>query len=128
MSLPPRERKVISMYYFGEVTMKEIGAEIGVNESRVSQLHARAIQRLRKALGGDPVVDTTAATKDTRPIVALGAVLGSMKMAKAHLPRAQAADAPGHRAVVLSYKRPKQPPVQPAPLTPECPARRAAVR
>ena len=52
-SLPPRERKVIGLYYYGEVTMKQIGAEIGVNESRVSQLHARAIQRLRKALGAD---------------------------------------------------------------------------
>src|SRR5882757_6289798 len=51
MSLPARERKVISLYYYGEVTMKEIGAEIGVNESRVSQLHARAIRRLREALG-----------------------------------------------------------------------------
>ena len=50
-SLPPRERKVIGLYYYGEVTMKQIGAEIGVNESRVSQLHARAIQRLREALG-----------------------------------------------------------------------------
>jgi len=51
-SLPPRERKVIGMYYYAEATMKEIGEEIGVNESRVSQLHARAIQRLQKALGG----------------------------------------------------------------------------
>src|SRR6266704_2804242 len=50
-SLPPRERKVIGLYYYGEATMKQIGAEIGVNESRVSQLHARAVQRLRKALG-----------------------------------------------------------------------------
>ena len=33
--------------------MKRIGTEIGVNESRVSQLHARAIQRLRKALAAD---------------------------------------------------------------------------
>ena len=49
-SLPPREQKVISLYYFGEATMKQIGAEIGVNESRVSQLHARAIRRLREAL------------------------------------------------------------------------------
>ena len=40
-SLPPRERKVIGLYYYGEATMKQIGAEIGVNESRVSQLHAR---------------------------------------------------------------------------------------
>ena len=50
-SLPWREQKVIGLYYYGEVTMKEIGAEIGVNESRVSQLHARAIRRLREALG-----------------------------------------------------------------------------
>ena len=47
-SLPWRERKVIGLYYYGEVTMKQIGAEIGVNESRVSQLHARAIRRLRE--------------------------------------------------------------------------------
>ena len=50
-TLPMRERKVIGLYYYGEVTMKHIGAEIGVNESRVSQLHARAIRRLREALG-----------------------------------------------------------------------------
>ena len=50
-TLPTRERKVIGLYYYGEVTMKQIGAEIGVNESRVSQLHARAIRRLREALG-----------------------------------------------------------------------------
>src|SRR5579862_9910651 len=50
-SLPWRERKVIGLYYYGEVTMKQIGAEIGVNESRVSQLHARAIRRLRDSLG-----------------------------------------------------------------------------
>ena len=50
-SLPWRERKVIGLYYYGEVTMKQIGSQIGVNESRVSQLHARAIRRLRDALG-----------------------------------------------------------------------------
>ena len=49
-SLPWREQKVIGLYYYGEVTMKQIGQEIGVNESRVSQLHARAIRRLRDAL------------------------------------------------------------------------------
>ncbi len=52
-ALPPRERRVVGIYYYGEVTMKEIGAEIGVNESRVSQLHARAVQRLRKSLAPD---------------------------------------------------------------------------
>lgn len=48
--LPPREQKVIGLYYYGEATMKEIGEDIGVNESRVSQLHARAIRRLRESL------------------------------------------------------------------------------
>lgn len=53
-SLPPRERRIISLYYFKEATMKEIGKAIGVNESRVSQLHARAMARLRKALTPAP--------------------------------------------------------------------------
>ena len=35
-SLPWRERKVVGLYYYGDVTMKDIGASIGVNESRVS--------------------------------------------------------------------------------------------
>lgn len=49
-SLPARERKLISLYYFRGATMKQIGKAIGVNESRVSQLHARAMTRLRAAM------------------------------------------------------------------------------
>lgn len=52
-TLPPREQRVIALYYYHEVTMKDIGTELGVNESRVSQLHARAIRRLRDTLGAD---------------------------------------------------------------------------
>jgi RNA polymerase sigma factor for flagellar operon FliA len=52
-ALPPRERKIVSMYYFGEATMKQIGSEIGVNESRVSQLHARALTNLKRLLAVD---------------------------------------------------------------------------
>ena len=52
-TLPPREQRVIALYYYNEATMKDIGAELGVNESRVSQLHARAIKRMRDALGAD---------------------------------------------------------------------------
>lgn len=59
-ALPERERKIISMYYFGEATMKQIGAEIGVNESRVSQLHARALDRLKRLLAADMGVHETA--------------------------------------------------------------------
>jgi len=62
--LPPRERRIVSLYYFGEATMKQIGEEIGVNESRVSQLHARAIQRLRKILSSaEPQRPTLVATR-----------------------------------------------------------------
>src|SRR4030095_12985738 len=80
-SLPPRERRVVALYYYGEATMKQIGAEIGVNESRVSQLHARAIRRLRDALGSS--VAPAEAAKGMR-----GAVLAFQqkpKMAKATL-------------------------------------------
>ena len=52
-TLPPREQRVIALYYYNEVTMRDIGAELGVNESRVSQLHARAIKRMKEALGAE---------------------------------------------------------------------------
>ena len=51
-SLPARERRIVHLYYFAEATMKQIGEAIGVNESRVSQLHARAIQRLKRVMAG----------------------------------------------------------------------------
>ena len=80
-SLPPRERKVIGLYYYGEATMKQIGAEIGVNESRVSQLHARAIQRLRKALGADCSMEEAA--RALRPaILSFQQTMTRVKMAQ----------------------------------------------
>jgi RNA polymerase sigma factor for flagellar operon FliA len=48
--LPEKERLVLSLYYYEEFTMKEIGALLGVNESRVSQLHTKATLRLRSKL------------------------------------------------------------------------------
>ena len=48
--LPEKERLVLSLYYFEEFTMKEIGTLLGVNESRVSQLHTKATLRLRTRL------------------------------------------------------------------------------
>ncbi len=50
--LPERERRVVGMYYFEGAKLKEIGAELGVSEPRVSQLHARALGRLRGMLHG----------------------------------------------------------------------------
>jgi len=59
-TLPARERKLISLYYFRGATMKQIGQAIGVNESRVSQLHARAMSRLRRAMTPQPTGEVVA--------------------------------------------------------------------
>ena len=48
--LPERERLVLTLYYYEELTMKEIGLTLGVVESRVSQIHSAAVLRLRVAL------------------------------------------------------------------------------
>jgi len=94
-SLPPREQKVISLYYYGEATMKQIGAEIGVNESRVSQLHARAIRRLRDALGS--MVPAAEAMKVMRSAIL---EFQKPKMAKATLPSERTAHEVQHGVVV----------------------------
>ncbi len=49
-ALPGRERLVMTLYYYEELTMKEIGLILGVVESRVSQLHAAAVLHLRSRL------------------------------------------------------------------------------
>jgi len=94
VTLPPRERKVIGLYYYGDATMKQIGAEIGVNESRVSQLHARAVQRLKKALGAEASQDLAG------PVIGLQKTMRRLRMAKAEM---------GRRAVVLQYRAPETP-------------------
>jgi RNA polymerase sigma factor for flagellar operon FliA len=48
--LPDRERLVMTLYYYEEMTMREIGLALGVVESRVSQIHASAVVHLRAAL------------------------------------------------------------------------------
>jgi len=96
-SLPPRERRVVALYYYGEATMKQIGTDIGVNESRVSQLHARAIGRLRTALGADTSMEDAAQV--LRPaILAFRQTMKRLRMAKT--------DRSSRSAVVLQYKAP----------------------
>jgi len=103
-SLPPREQKVIGLYYYAEATMKQIGAEIGVNESRVSQLHARAIRRLR-----DTLTQTMKPSEAARALVL--AFQQKPKMAQAALdgyswmPETKPAAAPvvAKPAVVVNY-------------------------
>jgi RNA polymerase sigma factor for flagellar operon FliA len=48
--LPERERMVMTLYYYEEMTMREIGLVLGVVESRVSQIHSSAVVHLRVAL------------------------------------------------------------------------------
>lgn len=48
--LPDREREVLALYHFEEFTMKEVGAVLGIGESRVSQIHTAALLRLRVRL------------------------------------------------------------------------------
>lgn len=48
--LPERERLMMSLYYKEDLNLKEIGAVLGVSESRVSQIHGQALARLRAAL------------------------------------------------------------------------------
>jgi RNA polymerase sigma factor for flagellar operon FliA len=49
-ALPPREKLLMGLYYEEELNLKEIGAVMGVSESRVSQLHTQAVARLRATL------------------------------------------------------------------------------
>jgi RNA polymerase sigma factor for flagellar operon FliA len=109
-ALPPRERKVIALYYYREVTMKQIGAEIGVNESRVSQLHARAIQRLRKSLatvgiGAPAILGELLDFNGSKARMAKAAGVAAMAAAsKAPLVQnGLAAGVVGPRGVVLPY-------------------------
>jgi RNA polymerase sigma factor FliA len=53
--LPEREKLVVTLYYYEELTLREIGEVLGVTESRVSQLHTKAILRLKARLGGAAV-------------------------------------------------------------------------
>jgi RNA polymerase sigma factor for flagellar operon FliA len=51
--LPEREKLVVALYYYENLTLREIGEVLGVTESRVSQLHTKAVLRLKSRLQGD---------------------------------------------------------------------------
>jgi RNA polymerase sigma factor for flagellar operon FliA len=51
--LPEREKLVVALYYYENLTLREIGEVLGVTESRVSQLHTKAVLRLRSRLSGE---------------------------------------------------------------------------
>lgn len=58
--LSPKERTVISLYYYDELTLKEIGAVLEITESRVSQIHSQALEKLTKRLKKDFEADEKA--------------------------------------------------------------------
>ncbi len=55
--LPEREKLVVALYYYENLTLREIGEVLGVTESRVSQLHTKAVLRLKSRLQSDPDED-----------------------------------------------------------------------
>jgi len=59
-SLPERYQKVVVLYYTNDLTMKEIGEVLGVNESRVSQIHKTALKRMAGVLGSEGIRSSAA--------------------------------------------------------------------
>jgi RNA polymerase sigma factor for flagellar operon FliA len=49
--LTEKERRVIELYYYEDLTLKEISGVLDVSESRVSQLHTKALLKMRKKMG-----------------------------------------------------------------------------
>lgn len=59
-TLPERYQKVVVLYYTNEMTMKEIGTVLGINESRVSQIHKSALEKMATALAENGICSSHA--------------------------------------------------------------------
>ncbi|HME07423.1 MAG TPA: FliA/WhiG family RNA polymerase sigma factor [Bryobacteraceae bacterium] len=59
-ALPERYQKVVSLYYTNEMTMKEIGGVLGINESRVSQIHKSALEKMQVVLQANGISSSCA--------------------------------------------------------------------
>jgi RNA polymerase sigma factor for flagellar operon FliA len=59
-ALPERYQKVVSLYYTAEMTMKEIGGILGINESRVSQIHKAALEKMQVVLQTNGITSSQA--------------------------------------------------------------------
>ena len=59
-TLPARYQKVVSLYYTNEMTMKEIGTILGINESRVSQIHKAALEKMQVVLQSNGIANAHA--------------------------------------------------------------------
>jgi len=68
--LSERERLLVSLYYFEELTMKEVGAVLGVSESRICQIHAKVLLTLRGYLHDYTAPSDVAPAEPAHPLVA----------------------------------------------------------
>ena len=59
-TLPVRYQKVVTLYYTRDMTMKEIGMVLGINESRVSQIHKIALEKMGQSLQASGIHSTAA--------------------------------------------------------------------
>src|ERR1043166_2590116 len=59
-TLPERYQKVVVLYYTNEMTMKEIGGLLGINESRVSQIHKSALEKMAVVLQANGITSSQA--------------------------------------------------------------------
>ena len=59
-TLPERYKKVVVLYYTNEMTMKEIGGVLGINESRVSQIHKSALEKMQVVLQSNGIASSQA--------------------------------------------------------------------
>ena len=59
-TLPERYKKVVVLYYTNEMTMKEIGGMLGINESRVSQIHKSALEKMQVVLQSNGIASSQA--------------------------------------------------------------------
>jgi RNA polymerase sigma factor for flagellar operon FliA len=71
--LPQREQQILSLYYFEELTMKEVGAVLGIGESRISQIHSALLARLRTRLRSTLGTQAEVAPGARKPAAGAGA-------------------------------------------------------
>ncbi len=88
LNLPEKERTVLALYYYEDMTLKEIGRTLGVSESRVSQIHTKAMLRLMGRLKSvRETLLSTLGEKDTGEIETPATVadhMGARELARTH--------------------------------------------
>lgn len=108
--LPETERTVMTLYYYEQLPMREIGKQLGVKQARVSQLHSQALRRLRLRMkGGRPF-------GDPRPVLLTAiAPAASVAVAVEQAPAAAVAATPSRVVSIASRQKVTAPTADLAP-------------